>query len=52
MVIYSALTRASPLGLTTRPTIDCTGECPPISPLEAEVFQRAAWEEARATGLR
>lgn len=55
MVLYAAITRATPIGLTTNPPIDCyRGMCPP-SPLvtahEAEVFQRAAWEEAMATGL-
>jgi hypothetical protein len=55
MVLYAAITRASPIGLTTSPPIECyRGMCPPdplVTPHEGEVFQRAAWEEAMATAL-
>jgi hypothetical protein len=55
MVLYAAITRATPIGLTTSPPIECyRGMCPPdplVTPHEGEVFQRAAWEEAMATAL-
>jgi hypothetical protein len=52
MVLYAAITRATPIGLTTALTFDCNGQpCPPITPAEGELFQRAAWDEARATSL-
>lgn len=51
MVIYGAITRATPVGLAT-PPIDCQGTpCPEIPKEEVDVFQRAAWEEVKATGL-
>lgn len=52
MVIYSAITRATPIGLTTEPPIDCVGPCPKVTEIEGAVFQNAAWEEAKATSLR
>jgi hypothetical protein len=52
MVIYAVITGASPIGLTNDPPIACyRGMCPDspvVTPEEAEVFQRAAWDEARA----
>jgi hypothetical protein len=56
MVLYAAITRATPIGLTTSPPFYCNREPCPASPpeisaQEADVFQRAAWDEARATAL-
>ncbi len=55
MVLYAAITGATPIGLTTSPPIDCyRGMCPPsplVTPEEGAIFQRAAWEEAMATAL-
>lgn len=52
LVIYSAITGASPIGLDYRMYIDCdVGPCPPIDPVDAQVFQRAAWAQHLATGL-
>jgi hypothetical protein len=49
LVIYSAITGATPIGLTRMPVSQCEdGFCPPISEIEADVFQRAAWEEVQA----
>lgn len=46
LVLYATITGASPIGLTTMPETSCEGgECAPISDAEAEVFQRAAWEQ-------
>jgi hypothetical protein len=52
MVIYSAITRGTPIGLTPPPARECyRGACvPPITEAEADVFRRAAWDEIRATG--
>jgi hypothetical protein len=56
LVLYAAITGATPIGLTTNPPIACfRGMCPDdplLTPAEGEVFQRAAWEEAKATSLR
>jgi hypothetical protein len=53
MVLYAVITGASPIGLTRSPPVDCdmprpTGSsaCPPLTSLEAGLFQRAAWEVA------
>jgi hypothetical protein len=57
MVIYAVITRGTPLALTPTQT-DCEprpGEheaCPAITPTELDVFRRAAWAEATATGIR
>jgi hypothetical protein len=58
MVIYAVITRGTPIGLTKTPPIDCdtprpwpTSSCPPLTPAEGDVFQRAAWAEALATGM-
>lgn len=48
LVIYSTITGASPIGLTRAPATTCEGSCPAISAAEADVFQRAAWDEVRA----
>ncbi|MDQ3035092.1 MAG: hypothetical protein M3Y87_21985 [Myxococcota bacterium] len=46
LVLYAAITGASPVGLTSMPMTSCEGGvCAPISPAEAEVFQRAAWAQ-------
>ncbi len=54
MVIYAAITHATPIGLAD-PTIACYRGMCPESPLvtdeERAVFQTAAWDEARATAL-
>ena len=49
LVIYSTITGASPIGLSRMPVSQCEdGFCPPISELEADIFQRAAWDEVQA----
>lgn len=49
LVIYSTITGASPIGLSRTPRAQCEdGFCPPISEVEADVFQRAAWDEVQA----
>lgn len=52
MVLYAAITGASPVGLPA-PEIDCyRGMCPaePVADsFELEIFQHAAWQEALAT---
>lgn len=54
MVIYAAITRATPIGLTSSPPFECRPpSCPPppITAQEASIFQLAAWDEARATSF-
>lgn len=52
LVIYSAITGASPIGLTYTPPFVCEdGPCSPITADEADVFQRAAWDQHLETGL-
>lgn len=56
LVLYSAITGATPIGLTRSPPLECMrGSCPPtkdpITAEEAAVFQSAAWAEVRATAL-
>lgn len=54
LVIYAVVTKATPVGLTGSPPIECyRGACAkPMTAHEVSVFQQAAWREARATGLR
>lgn len=51
LVIYAALTGASPIGLAADTNISCDGgPCPPIEANLVPVFQRAALEQHQATG--
>jgi hypothetical protein len=46
LVLYAAITGASPIGLTRAPETSCEdGVCAAISEAEADVFQRAAWAQ-------
>ncbi|WP_236517626.1 hypothetical protein [Sandaracinus amylolyticus] len=45
LVLYAAITGASPIGLTRDPMTRCETVCDDIDESEADVFQRAAWAQ-------
>jgi hypothetical protein len=50
-LLWSAIAGGSPIGLASRVFIEGdTGACAPISDVDANLFQRAAWAQQLATG--